>query len=81
MLLFFFSFLLLLPLFFLSAQICLSNHCMDSSMVDMDVKLYNRVSKFKMSDSKTGTLAFPKPPKFCPHYFPLTKEVIVLKLF
>ena len=31
-------------------------------MVDMDVKLCNRVSKFKMIDSKAGPGAYPKRP-------------------
>ena len=35
------------------------------NMVNMDVKLCKRVSKFKMSDSKAGLLARPKPPKIC----------------
>ena len=49
-------------------------------MVDMDVKLCKMVSKFKMSDSKAGPRACPKPPKFCP-YFSLTTEVLVLIFF
>ena len=47
-------------------------------MVDMDVKLCKRVSKSKMSDSKAGPRACPKPPKFCQDYFLLTTEVIVV---
>ena len=50
-------------------------------MLDMDVKLCNRVSKFKMSDSKAGPQAFPKLPKFCRDYFLLTTEGIVLIFF
>ena len=47
----------------------------------MDVKLCNRVSKFKMSDFKAGPRACPKPSKFCPDYFSQTTEVIVLIIF
>ena len=47
----------------------------------MDVKLCNRVSKFKMLDSKAGTQAFPKLPKVCRDYFLLTSEGIVLNCF
>ena len=45
----------------------------------MDVKLFKRVSKFKMSDSKAGLWACPKPPKFCLDFFSLTFGRIVLK--
>ena len=45
----------------------------------MDVKLCKRVSKFKMSASKAGRRACPKPPKFCLDYFSLTTKRIVLK--
>ena len=48
-------------------------------MVDMDVKLCNRVSKFKMLDSEAGKRACQKPPKFDPDYFSLSTEGIVLK--
>ena len=41
-------------------------------MVDMDVKLSTRVSKFKMSNSKTGQRACPKTLKFCQDYISLT---------
>ena len=47
----------------------------------MDVKLCSNVSKFKMFDSKAGPWACPKPPKFCPDYFSLTTEGIVLNFF
>ena len=52
-------------------------------MVDKDVKFCNRVSKFKMSDSKAGLRACPKSPKFCPDYFSLTSttEGIILSFF
>ena len=50
-------------------------------MVDSDVKLCNRVSEFKLSDSKAAPQACPKPPKFYPDYFSLTTERIVLKFF
>ena len=45
----------------------------------MDVKLCKRVSKFKMSASKAGRWACPKPTKFCLDYFSLTTKRIVLK--
>ena len=41
-------------------------------MIDMDVKLCNRVLKIKMSDSKAGLQACPKQPKICLDYFSLT---------
>ena len=47
-------------------------------MVDMDVKLCKRVSKFKMSVSKAGPRACPKLPN---DYFSLTTEGIVLNIF
>ena len=50
-------------------------------MVDMIVKLCERVSKFKMMDSKADTWACPKPQKFCLDYISLTTEGIVLKCF
>ena len=50
-------------------------------MVYMDVKLCNRVSKFKMLDSKAGPRVCPKLPTFYPDYFSLTVEGIVLIFF
>ena len=50
-------------------------------LVDMEVKLCNRVSNFKISDSKAGPQTCPKPPKFCPDYSSLTTEGIVLIFF
>ena len=47
-------------------------------MVDMDAKLCYMVSQFKMSNSKAGPQACPIQPKFCPDYFSLTAEGIVL---
>ena len=56
----------------------------------MDVKLCDRVSKFKMFDSKAGPQAFPKPLKFCLFccftefcldHFSLTTEGNVLNFF
>ena len=47
-------------------------------MVYMDVKLCNRVSKFKMLDFKAGPRACSKPPTFCPDYFSLTIEGIAM---
>ena len=44
----------------------------------MDVKLCKGVSKFRMSDSKAGQRACPKPQKFCLDYFSLTTDGIVL---
>ena len=43
-------------------------------MVDIDVKLCKRVSKFKMLGSKAGSWACPKPPNFV-----FTTGQIVLK--
>ena len=51
------------------------------NMVNMDVKLCKRVSKFKMSDSKAGLLARPKPPKICPDYISLTIGLSVEMFF
>ena len=77
-----FPFFLLL---FLSAQILsrqfLSNHRTDCP----EILGYGRygcevVQKgFKMSDSKAGPWACPKPPKFCSDYFSRITEGIVLK--
>ena len=50
-------------------------------MVYMDVKLCNRVSKFKMLDSKAGPRVCPKLPTFCSDYFSLTVEGIILIFF
>ena len=50
-------------------------------MVDMDVKMCKRLSKFKMSDSKAGPLACPKTPKICADYISLTIGLIVEKFF
>ena len=47
-------------------------------MVDMDMKLCNRVSKFKMSDSRAGLWAWPKPPELCTDFLSLTTEGIVV---
>ena len=49
--------------------------------VDIDVKLYKKVSKFKMLDSKAGPWACPKPPKYCLDYFSLTAGRIVHTFF
>ena len=46
-------------------------------IVDMDVKLYKRVSK----DSKAGLRLCPKLHKFCPDYFSLTTKEIVSEFF
>ena len=46
-------------------------------MVDMDVKLCNKVLKFKMSDSKAAP--WPKQSKFCPAKISETTRQIVLK--
>ena len=51
------------------------------NMVDMDVKLCNWVSKFKMSDSKADPRTCAKPLKFCLNGFSLTTEEIVLNCF
>ena len=48
-------------------------------MVDMDLKLCNRVSKFKMLHSIAGQRACPKTPKFCLDYFSQNFQGIVLK--
>ena len=47
----------------------------------MEVKLYNKILKFKMLDAKAGLWAGQKQPKFCPEDFSLTTEWIILKYF
>ena len=47
----------------------------------MDMKLCNRFSKIKISDSKVCPGVYPKPPKLCSDYFSLATEGIVLNLF
>ena len=48
-------------------------------MIDMDMKLCKRVSKFKMADSRAPTGACRNPPIFCPDTFSITTGRIVLK--
>ena len=81
--------LLFLLLLFLSSQILSDGDSVTTGrivlkfgdMVDMDVKLCNRVLKFKMSDSKAGPGACLKTAKLFPDYFSLSTEGIVLNFF
>ena len=82
----FFSFLFFLHFFFFRPKFCPDEFSVTTGlivlkfgdMLDMDVKLCNRVSKFQMSDSNAGTWACPKPLKCCPNYISTTPEGIVL---
>ena len=79
-------FLLLLPLF-LSAQILsggdLGYHLTDCSEIWGHGRYGCEVVQqgFKMMESKADPRACPKLPKFCPDYFSLTTEGIVLNFF
>ena len=84
--------IVLLPFLFLFAQI-LSERVTTGTgrivlifgdmvdMVDMDVNLCKRVSKFKMLGLKSWPTREPKTAKICTDYFPLTTEGIVLNFF
>ena len=86
---YFFFFFFLFFFFFFPSKFCSDEFSVAAGqivlkfedLVDMEVKLCNRVSKFKISDSKASPQACPKPPKFCPDYSSLTTEGIVLIFF
>ena len=64
------------PLLFFPPKFCLDEFLVTTGqivlkfgyIVDLDVKLCKRVSKFKMLDSKAGPRVPPKPQKFWPDF-------------
>ena len=87
--LFFLFFFFFCHFFFFPPKFCLDEFSVTTGrivrkfwdMVDMDVKLCKKVSKFKILDSKAGPGACPKPLKFCPENILLATEGIVLRFF